>query len=156
MVKYINTGIPWDNPDCQITFNPVSVNNTPNGHKIFNNLLKTTHKNVFTEYLDYIQDENPKRLLGDIQLVKLKDQQRFILNGYVYQKGKLDYLALSKTFVELFNIAEEYKLDVAIPLQMGSSNPFTKAQVQVIIDTVFFDFRQTAYIYNKIPSKIKK
>lgn len=146
MIHIVKNNIIWQDTKVGIIFNPVSVSDTKMGREVFNPLLKSIHPNVYNEYTDYIYKENPKRLLSDIQLVKIKDD-RFVMNGYCYMKNKINLLALTKCLVELFNLAERYHVDIALPLNMGTLNPFLKEQIKLIINTVFENCIQEVYVY---------
>ena len=148
MIYTINKGIIWEEPNVQIIFNPVSVSNNVFGQSVFNNLLKQTYRKVYDEYLDYIAGESPKRLLGDIQLVKIKNN-KIIMNGFIYKGDEIDLQALVKVLVELYNLADEYKLNIAIPVSMNNKNQINIGLIKQIIDVVFDDFPNDIYLYQK-------
>ena len=155
MIHIIEKDIIWNTKNAGIIFNPVSVSDTVVGRRVFNNLLKELHKDVYESYLDYVADEKEKKLLADVQLVKLKDN-RVIMNGFVYKKDKIDLLSLTKCLVELFNLAEEYNVDIAIPMYMGCKNPFTRKYIETIINTVFEDCKTNVYVYKVTPYCLNK
>ena len=59
------------------------------------------------------------------------------MNGFVYKGKELDLVALSKALVELYNLAREYELNVAIPIKMNCDNIITNGLTRTIIDTIF-------------------
>lgn len=148
MIYTINKGIVWEEPNAQIIFNPVSTSNSMLGQKIFNDLLKETHKKVYDEYLDYMVGESQKYLLGDIQLVQIKSG-KIIMNGFIYKGGEIDLSALVKVLVELYNLAYEYELNIAIPISMNNKNQITIGLIKQIIDVIFDDFPYELYLYQK-------
>lgn len=154
MIKLIEKGIVFGDPNSNIIFNPVSVSaKSPSG---FNKCLRELYPNVYEEYRDYLIGVSKKKLLGDIQLVKINDNA-FIMNAYVYdEKGNVNYVALCKALVELFNIVENYKINVAIPLFMYSKNDIVKNFCKIIVNTVFEDYKYNAYLYKQIPYKLRK
>jgi hypothetical protein len=92
MIYTIDKGVTWDEPNAQIIFNPVSASNGKIGQKVFNELLKKSYNNVYNSYIDYMIGESLKQLLGDIQLVQIQEE-KIIMNGFVYKGNKLDLLA---------------------------------------------------------------
>jgi hypothetical protein len=148
MIYTINKGIIWEQPKAQIILNPVSVSNSVLGKNVFNNLLRETHREVYDEYLDYMVGESPHHLLGDIQLVKLKNN-KIIMNGFMYKEDEINLHALAKVLVELYNLADEYKLNIAIPVSMNNKNQINIGMIRQIIDVVFDDFPNDVYLYQK-------
>lgn len=153
MIHIINNGITWEHPNVNIIYNPVSTYKGRVGQDIFNDLLRLKYRKVYDEYLDYMVGESSKRLLGDIQLVQI-DKCKIIMNAFIYKGKELNMLALSKTLVELYNLAHEYELNVSIPMKMNSNNPITHELIKNVINTIFSDFEYDAYIYLKSPYRI--
>lgn len=157
MIHLVETGNIWESEHGVILFNPVSISNSKNGISVFNNLLRDTHPEVYEDYLDYIVGGRRKDLLADIQLVPA-DNAKLILNAYVFEERKLNLTALVKTLVEMFNLAEEYDVPIAIPISMGLKQEDSLEKIRLIVDTIFEDCRVDVYLYTKIPysSRIKK
>ena len=141
-------GAYWKCEDAHIIFNPVHTSKKNKENK-FDTNIKKEYIEVFEEYLDYIKGESAKRLLADIQIIQIKNKKRFILNAFVFDKNdKLDLLALVKTLVELFNLGEEYKLNISICF--NKLNKYTDDKtLDLIINTIFEDYKYDVFIYNK-------
>nr|DAG94173.1 MAG TPA: O-acetyl-ADP-ribose deacetylase 1 [Herelleviridae sp.] len=138
----------WKNKDINIIFNPVSCCNNTRGRNRFNSLLKREFREVYNAWEEYLVGENPNKILSDVQLVKISDN-KVILNAYCYnKKGDMDLLALTKTMVELFNLAEEYKLNIGIPYHLYLKNKFITTSIDLIISTIFSDCKSSVY-YSK-------
>lgn len=148
MIHLVNKGNLYEEKRAQIILNPVSVSKSQLGQGVFNNYLKHSKKHVYDQYRDYMVGESQNRLLGDIQLVKT-DDNTFIMNGFMYKGNKIDLTALTKVLVELYNLAYEYKLDIAIPLKMNCRNDIIINYIKIIIDVVFSDFENNVYLYTK-------
>lgn len=139
----------WNNEKVNIIFNPVGCADNVRSRNRFNSLLKREYKKVYEAWEDYLVGENPNKLLSDVQLVKISED-KVILNAYCFNKsGDLDLLALTKTFVELFNLAEEYNLTIGIPYHLYLKNKFLTTPIDLIISTVFSDCKMDVY-YSKI------
>lgn len=149
MVHNVEKGIIWEDGNSQIIFNPVGID-------VFNTYLRETNKRVYDEYRDYMVGISEKKLIGDIQLVQISER-KLIMNAYVFRKGKrIDLYALTKTLVELYNLATEYKLNISIPISMNSRNKDTISKIQLMLDVIFGDFEQEAYLYKNTPYYTKK
>lgn len=149
MIIESNTKSLWENNKVDIIFNPVACSNKACAERRFNDLLKRKHREVYEAWQDYLVGENPNKLLSDVQLVKI-DDNKIIMNAYCYDKsGNLNLLALTKTFVELFNLAEEYELSIGIPYHLYLRNKFLTTSIDLIFNTVFSDCRSDVY-YSKI------
>lgn len=153
MIHIVDNGIIWEERNAQIIFNPVSTFKGKVGREVFNKLLMSKYRKVYEEYTDYMVGESAKRLLGDIQLVQI-DKNKLVMNGFVYKGKELDLVALSKALVELYNLAREYELNVAIPIKMNCDNIITNGLTRTIIDTIFNDFEYNAYLYSKTPYRL--
>lgn len=149
MVHNVEKGIIWEDSNSQIIFNPVGID-------VFNMYLRETNKQVYEEYRDYMVGINENKLIGDIQLVQI-GKQKLIMNAYVFRKGKkIDLYALTKTLVELYNLATEYKLNISIPVSMNSRNKDTISKIKLMLDVIFGDFEHEAYLYKNTPYYTKK
>lgn len=153
MIIENNSEILWENSDINIIFNPVACTSKLYGQKRFNQLLKKQYPDIYESWLDYMVGENPNKLLSDIQLIKISDT-KIICNAYCFDKrGNLNLLALTKTLVELFNLAEEYDLNVGIPNHLNLKNKFLTTSIDLIAHTVFDDCKSNIYYsknhYNK-------
>lgn len=148
MIIESDSKILWKNKDINIIFNPVSCCNNTKGRNRFNSLLKREFNEVYNAWEEYLVGENPNKILSDVQLVKISDN-KVILNAYCYnKKGDMDLLALTKTMVELFNLAEEYKLNIGIPYHLYLKNKFITTCIDLIISTIFSDCKSNVY-YSK-------
>ena len=134
---YYKSGDVYLNEDANIIFNPVGV---IDNHKGFLQKIKTLYPDVYTEYSEFIWMCGEKELLGDIQLVKIGDK-RLMLNGFcINRRGNIDKLALTKSLVELCNLAYEYKLSVSIEYGLGIVHPKEERKaISMIIKEVFKD-----------------
>lgn len=138
----------WHNEKVNIIFNPVACSNTVRGRSRFNSLLKREYNEIYEAWEDYLVGENPNKLLSDVQLVKISDD-KVILNAYCFDKaGELNLLALTKTLVELFNLAEEYDLTIGIPYHLYLKNKFLTTLIDLIVSTIFEDCKSDVY-YSK-------
>ena len=144
MLYEVDKGIIWEDDNSQIIFNPVGID-------LFNNYLREINKQVYEDYRDYMVGIREKKLIGDIQLIQIGDR-KFIMNAFVYRKGKkIDLYALAKTMVELYILATEYGLNIALPVSMGSRNTELISNIRKMIDVVFGDFGYDVYLYKKLP-----
>lgn len=150
MVTQVEKGIFWENPNAQIIFNPVSTSKSKAGRNLFNHRLRDEYGEVFEEYKDYMIGESQKRLLGDIQLVQI-GEDKFIMNAFIYHGTKLSLKAVAKTMVEMFNIATEYHLNVAMSETLGIRTQTNVDSIKLITDVVFGDFENTCYLYKLSP-----
>lgn len=149
MVHNVEKGIIWEDGNSQIIFNPVGID-------VFNTYLRETNKQVYDEYRDYMVGISENKLIGDIQLVQISER-KLIMNAYVFRKGKrIDLYALTKTLVELYNLATEYKLNISIPISMNSRNKDTISKIKLMLDVIFGDFEQEVYLYKNTPYYTKK
>lgn len=155
MIVYVDKGVLWEEPNAQIIYNPVSISKSVEGQNVFNSNLKHDYRNVYESYREYMIGESKKRLLGDVQLVQIQDK-KFIMNGFIYDGNILNLKAVMKTFVELSNLAEEYKINVALSSTLGTKDKILIQDISKIINTVFSDCKSTVYVYNKRKKKHRK
>lgn len=135
---------------AQIIYNPVSVLKGEAGNRTFNLYLKEKYPETFRSYLDCKEGISKKKLLGEIDIVEIPGK-RFVLNSFIFTNNrKIDIKAMIKTFVELFNIGEEYHLNIAIPTYLNSRSKDTKELLLMIENVIFEDYREEVYLYDSI------
>lgn len=146
MIYNVEKGTYWLEEKANIIFNPVSVSKSKVGLDMFNSGIKRQYRNVYESYRDYMVGESKRKLLGDIQLIQIEDK-KLILNAFVYEDDKLNLKALTKTLIELINLAEEYKISVSIRSKLNSKNKDEIEASNKIINSLFEDFKSDIYIY---------
>ena len=147
MIINVHEGRHWENKNAEIIFNPVSVSKSKIAQEIFDINIRYNYTNVYESYRDYIMGVSKKELLGDIQLVQIEDK-KFVLNSFVYYDDELNYKALIKTLVELFNLLEKYNITASISTNFQSINDKKKESIKQIIERVFEDCKSDIYLYN--------
>lgn len=148
MICYLNKGSLLRDTRAQIIFNPVSVSKSKAGQDVFNPKIKQQYPSVYKSYREYMIGESQKRLLGDIQLIQI-GEKKLILNAFVYKGNELNLKAVSKTFIELSNLIEEYNINAAFLNNLGSRNIKDIYEIEKIITTIFADCKSDIYIYKK-------
>lgn len=152
MIHIVEKGIYWKDEKAAIIFNPVSVSKNKLGQSVFNTNFRYNFKDVYDKYRDYIIAVSKKRLLGDVQLVQI-EEKKFVMNGFIYWDDQINLKATTKALIELHNLAEEYKIPIALSGSLGSKDPETIESLNKIIHSIFAECKSDVYVYQR---KIKK
>jgi hypothetical protein len=148
MIINIDNGAIWDNKDADIIFNPVSALQSVYHSNEFNDSLRSKYPETYNQYLCYMIGKSHKRLLGDINIAASKNG-KLILNGYCKDYSIINLLALVDSLIRLYNIANEYEFNIAIPKRMYCINKNIVNSIDLIIHTIFDDFPYNVYLYDK-------
>lgn len=65
------------------------------------------------------------------------------------ENNNIDILALVKSMVELFNLGEEYKINIAIPVDILTQYIDINS-IYDVINAVFYDYKFDVFIYNQV------
>jgi len=105
---------------------------------------------VYNEYKRLCSNTDPKQLLGTIQCVE-DDFGRVFVNlfgqlNYGRDKQYTDYVALRRGLLNVYNIANQYNVSVAIPFNIGCGLAGGDwNEVYKMIEEIFGDYDVTLY-----------
>lgn len=133
MIQYL-AGDVYRSKDVDVIFNPVGVRDNDKG---FIKKVRNLYPEVYEMYNEKVWMYSVRELLGDIQLVSINDN-RFMLNAFCKDRnGVIDKLFLTKTLIELCNLAHEYHLTIGVEHGMGVRDETDRQDIISIIEEVF-------------------